>query len=172
MFPSVGSLFFIQWNGINPVCTSPPRISIKYRIPIKCPFGNDVLGNKKSKRDKKHCFQRTTKGLEVDGFILVHMTSVKHLGLLQFKKEISENRIETCFLELESLAGAIPGLLDITHGPYIGTEGLNENFSHGFIMTFADAASLEAYLPHPEHERVKGIVLPCIEKSLVFDFNG
>jgi hypothetical protein len=98
------------------------------------------------------------------------MTSVKHLGLLQFKKEISENHIETCFLELESLTGAIPGLLDITHGPYIGTEGLNEKFSHGFIMTFEDVAALEAYLPHPEHERVKSIVLPCVEKVIVFDF--
>ena len=100
------------------------------------------------------------------------MTSIKHLGLLQFKKEISESQIETCFLELDSLADAIPGLLEITHGPYIGTEGLNENFSHGFIMTFADQAALEAYLPHPEHEKVKAIVLPCIQKLIVFDFNA
>ncbi len=98
------------------------------------------------------------------------MKPIKHFGLFQFRPEVSEDQISACFLELESMAKKIPGLLNLHHGPYMGTEGLNENFSHGFIMTFEDKAALEAYLPHPEHEQVKNLVLPLLEKAIVFDF--
>ena len=69
------------------------------------------------------------------------------------------------------MVGKVPGLLDITHGPYDSSEGLNEGFTHGFIMTFESPAARDTYLPHPEHERVKEIVLPCLERVIVFDFN-
>ncbi|MCU0748536.1 MAG: Dabb family protein [Akkermansiaceae bacterium] len=37
-------------------------------------------------------------------------------------------------------------------------------------MSFDTAASRDAYLPHPEHERVRDIVVPCLERVVVFDF--
>jgi len=37
-------------------------------------------------------------------------------------------------------------------------------------MTFTDGAARDAYIPHPEHERVKAFVLPLVEETLVFDF--
>ena len=102
--------------------------------------------------------------------ILEPMQSVKHFGMFQFKEEVSQDQIAACFLELKSMEKKIPGLLDIHHGPYVGTEDLNEDFSHGFIMTFENEAALEDYLPHPEHERVKSLVVPLLEKLVVFDF--
>jgi hypothetical protein len=56
------------------------------------------------------------------------------------------------------------------HGPYESAEGLNDGFTHGFIMSFDTAANRDAYLPHPEHERVRDIVVPCLERVVVFDF--
>jgi len=98
------------------------------------------------------------------------MVPVKHFGLFQFKEEVSESQIESCFQEMNSMVGKVPGLLEVLHGPYMGSEGLNDGFSHGFIMTFDSVETLEAYLSHPEHERVKEIVLPCLERVIVFDF--
>lgn len=54
--------------------------------------------------------------------------------------------------------------------PYESPEGLNEDFTHGFIMTFDSAKSRDAYLPHPEHQRVADIVVPRLERVVVFDF--
>jgi hypothetical protein len=90
--------------------------------------------------------------------------------MFQFKEGITPAQIETCFAELVGMVGKIPGLLEIEHGPYESDEGLNEDFSHGFIMTFDSPESRDAYLPHPEHERVKDIVVPCLERVVVFDF--
>lgn len=95
---------------------------------------------------------------------------VRHFGVFQFKPEITPEQIDNCFAELRGMVGKIPGLLDIEHGPYQSDEGLNENFTHGFIMTFDSLESRDAYLPHPVHEAVKEVVVPCLERVVVFDF--
>jgi hypothetical protein len=81
------------------------------------------------------------------------MPKVKHYGVFQFKPEVSPAEIATCFREMAGMVGRIPELLDFTHGPYDSSEGLND------------------YLPHPEHERVRQIVVPCLARVIVFDFN-
>ena len=68
------------------------------------------------------------------------------------------------------MVGKIPALLSMQHGSYQSPEGLNDGFTHGFVMTFDTPQSRDAYLPHPEHERVKDIVVPNLERVLVFDF--
>ena len=37
-------------------------------------------------------------------------------------------------------------------------------------MTFDSLESRDAYLPHPIHEAVKDVVVPCLERVVVFDF--
>ena len=99
------------------------------------------------------------------------MPQVKHYGVFQFKKEITPEQIDVCFAELYSMVGKIPGLLDMIHGPYESDEGMNDGFTHGFIMTFESPESRDAYLPHPVHEQAKDVVVPCLERVIVFDFN-
>ncbi len=100
------------------------------------------------------------------------MSSVKHMGLFQFKDGVSGEQIEECFTELVGMVGQIPGLEEVIHGPYESDEGLNDGFTHGFIMTFTSAQARDDYLPHPVHERVKNIVLPRLERVVVFDFEA
>ena len=95
---------------------------------------------------------------------------VRHFGVFQFKPEITPEQIDNCFAEMKGMIGKIPGLLDMEHGPYQSDEGLNEDFTHGFIMTFDSFESRDAYLPHPVHEAVKDVVVPCLERVVVFDF--
>ncbi len=98
------------------------------------------------------------------------MPNVKHFGVFEFKPEVSHEQITACFRELAGMVGRIPGLLDFHSGPYKSDEGLNDGFTHGFIMTFESATARDAYLPDPEHERVKAIVVPCLARVTVFDF--
>ena len=99
------------------------------------------------------------------------MPQVKHYGVFEFKPEVSDSQIETCFQAMNGMVGKIPGLLDFNYGPYDSDEGLNDGFTHGFIMTFDSPASRDAYLPHPIHEEVKEVVVPCLHRFIVFDFN-
>lgn len=95
---------------------------------------------------------------------------VRHFGVFQFKTEITEVQIEECFSTMNAMVGQIPGLLDMEYGPYDGNEGMNEDFTHGFIMTFDSPESRDSYLPHPIHEKVKELVVPRLERVVVFDF--
>ena len=81
-----------------------------------------------------------------------------------------QDQIDECFEALKNMQGRIPGIVDFEHGPYQSGEGLNEGFTHGFIMTFDTPESRDAYLPHPIHEEVKDIVVPCLSRVVVFDF--
>jgi hypothetical protein len=95
---------------------------------------------------------------------------VRHFGVFQFHPEITPQQIDECFRELVGMVGKIPGLLSVEHGPYESDEGLNDGFTHGFIMTFENATCRDEYLPHPEHERVRAIVAPRLSRLVVFDF--
>jgi len=96
---------------------------------------------------------------------------VRHFGVFKFKSSVDESQIEDCFRTMKAMVGKIEGLLDMEYGPYNGDEGLNEDFTHGFVMTFDNPASRDAYLPHPIHEEVKAIVVPRLERVIVFDIN-
>lgn len=97
---------------------------------------------------------------------------VRHYGMFQFHPEVTPDQIDECFTEMFAMVGRIPGLLSMEHGPYDSPEGLNDGFTHGFVMTFDNGASRDAYLPHPEHERVKLIVVPRLARVVVFDFEN
>ena len=96
---------------------------------------------------------------------------VRHFGVFKFKEGISEDQIHESFQTMMSMVEQIPGLLKMEYGPYNGDEGLNEDFTHGFIMTFDTPESRDAYLPHPVHEKVKELVVPRLERVIVFDIN-
>ena len=95
---------------------------------------------------------------------------VRHYGIFKFNPTISEEQIAECFQTMKAMVEAIPGLLAMEYGPYNGNEGLNGDFTQGFIMTFDSPESRDAYLPHPLHMQVKALVVPRLEKVLVFDF--
>ena len=99
------------------------------------------------------------------------MPKVKHYGCFQFKEDVTPAQIDECFATMGDMVGKIPGLLDFNFGPYDSDEGLNEDFSHGFIMTFESPQARDEYLPHPIHEAVKDVVVPRLERVVVFDFN-
>ncbi|MGK6352848.1 Dabb family protein [Parapedobacter sp. DT-150] len=95
---------------------------------------------------------------------------VRHFGVFQFKKNIGEAQIAECFRTMKAMVGEIPGLLDMEYGPYSSPEGMNDGFTHGFLMTFDNESSRDSYLPHPIHGRAKNVVVPCLERVVVFDF--
>jgi len=95
---------------------------------------------------------------------------IKHIALIKFKEGTGPEYVDQVFEKLLELSESIDGIEDYVGGMNNSPEGLNQGFTHGFVMTFQDAASRDAYLAHPDHERVKTEVLPSIESIVVFDF--
>lgn len=99
---------------------------------------------------------------------------ITHVVLLRLQTDLPKTAVDGVFAELASLQGRIPGLSSFAGGPYSSPEGLNRGYTHGFVMTFQDARSRDAYLTHPEHEKVKEKVLGALEGGvggvIAFDF--
>lgn len=91
------------------------------------------------------------------------MPQVKHVVLLRFKREATAAQVAQVFAGLDGLRHKVPGLLDFSGGAYSSPEGLGRGFTHGFVMTFADPASRDRYLDHPDHEVVKQQALALLD---------
>ncbi len=94
---------------------------------------------------------------------------VRHFGVFEFHPHVTPEEIEECFAVMKQMVGRVEGLVSMEHGPYNGDEGLNDSFTHGFLMTFVNEAARDTYLPHPVHEEAKAIVVPRLKRVIVFD---
>jgi hypothetical protein len=99
------------------------------------------------------------------------MSKVYHMVLLKFPAAKTRRATEL-FVALEELCVRLPGFLTFAGGPYSSPEGLNQGYTHAFIMTFVDAAARDSYLVHPEHEKIKQTFIPDLEGIVAFDFEG
>lgn len=96
---------------------------------------------------------------------------LQHVVLVKVKPGTPRERIDAMFREIGTLPGLIPGIVGYSGGANNSPEGKAEGYTHGFVMTLADAAARDAYLPHPEHRRVAGDFLrPISDGVLVFDY--
>jgi len=95
---------------------------------------------------------------------------LRHVVLLKFMDDTTADQIaavERRFLELED---AIDVIEDLEGGADVSDRGLNQGFTHGFIVTFTDEAGLEAYLPHAAHQAFVAYMRPYLDEVLVIDF--
>jgi hypothetical protein len=100
------------------------------------------------------------------------MAQIQHMVLVKIKPEVTPEKITELFNQLAELQQLIPDITYFSGGPYSSSEGLNQGYTHGFLMTFESVDARDAYLPHPEHERVKATLLPCIDGVIAFDFEA
>src|SRR6266513_3170008 len=90
------------------------------------------------------------------------MKKIYHLVLVKFAPS-KAHRMADLTVALENLRKLLPGFLSCTGGPYSSPEGLNQGYTHGFVMTFPDAATRDRYLTHPDHDKIKQAFLPDLE---------
>ena len=94
---------------------------------------------------------------------------VEHILLLRWNDKTSLEAIDRAMAELRGLKEKIPGILDLTSGTNFSERA--KGFTHGMVFRFKDRAALEAYIMHPEHQRVVQTFLnPIRADTLVFDY--
>ena len=98
------------------------------------------------------------------------MGLVRHMVLCRFNGDTTTARIGELFGLIKSMKGKIPGIVGVEGGPYESPEGMNQGYTHGFLVTFESPADRDVYLPHPEHVIVRDALLPHVEAVVAFDF--
>ena len=99
---------------------------------------------------------------------------IRHIVLIKFKPEMSEQDISAVFAELHEIEGKLPGLLGISSGRSESPEQMERGYMHGFTADFKDWDGLQAYQDHPAHQAVgEKMVANAVSGKdgiLVFDF--
>ena len=63
----------------------------------------------------------------------------------------------------------VDGVLSVSSGPSISTEGKEGDFDWMLVVGFRDRDALAGYLPHPEHRPVAEHIGANSERVVVFD---
>ena len=94
---------------------------------------------------------------------------IEHIVLIRWKEGASQEAKDTAMVELRNLKGKIPGIVEVSSGVNFSERA--KGYTHGLVFRFKDRAAVEAYLPHPEHQKVVQTFLnPIREDTLVFDY--
>ena len=98
------------------------------------------------------------------------MAKVRHLGFFKFKPEVTQETLDESFESFLKMQEDIPGVIRIEYGEHNSEEGLDDGFTHSFLMTFESKEARDTYLTHPKHlERVE-IFQALLERVIVMDF--
>ena len=95
---------------------------------------------------------------------------LKHIVLFKFKKDADPKKVEGVVKEFAALKDKIDTIVDFEMGTNVSKENLSKGFTHAFVVTFADQAGIDAYLPHPAHQEFVKLLKPVIDDVLVIDY--
>lgn len=96
----------------------------------------------------------------------------RHIVMFKFKDSATAEQVQAVEKAFGELPSKIDTIVDYEWGTSESVEGKNDGFTHCFFVTFKDKAGLEVYIPHPDHVKFKEILLPILEKAMVFDYTA
>ena len=94
----------------------------------------------------------------------------RHVVTFKYGAGVPPNRIADITERFAALRDSIPGVTAFEHGVNNSPEGLNKDITHVYLLTFADAAARDAYLPHPAHQRFVELLDGAVEDVFVIDY--
>jgi quinol monooxygenase YgiN len=95
---------------------------------------------------------------------------LRHVVHFKFKPQADQTQVQKVVDEFAALRGKIPGIEALEYGTNVSPEGLDQGYTHCWILTFKNAADRDAYLVHPDHKTFVDLVKPLLEGALVVDF--
>lgn len=95
---------------------------------------------------------------------------IRHVVLLRFEDHAPPERRAELAHAFAALAGRIDVVQSIEWGTDVSPEGLQKGYTHCFVVTFADEAGRDAYLPHPAHQEFVARLKPWLADVLVVDY--
>ncbi|MGJ3448305.1 Dabb family protein [Enterobacter sp. PTB] len=95
---------------------------------------------------------------------------IRHILFITFIDEASVEQIlavRSAFLEIPD---RIEGVISVEWGINDSPEEKNAGYTHCVLMTFADEAARQRYLPHSAHDDLKAIFRPILQDIIVLDY--
>ncbi len=95
---------------------------------------------------------------------------LRHVVMFKFKDSTSTADIQKVEAAFRALPSKIKEIKSFEWGTNNSPEGLNNEFTHCFFLTFASEADRAVYLPHPDHKAFGAVLTPHLDKVMVLDY--
>lgn len=95
---------------------------------------------------------------------------LRHVVIFKFKESSSPEEIQKVVDAFRALPSKVPQVAEFEFGENNSPEGLNDGFTHCFLITFKTEEDRAQYLPHPAHQEFVGVLKPHLDKALVVDY--
>jgi len=95
---------------------------------------------------------------------------IRHIVLMQFKESVPEERVDELLSGFRSLAEEVAAVAGVEMGANTSLQGYDQGYTHGVLMTFECREDLERYLKDETHLDFVEVLMPELERCLVFDF--
>ncbi len=96
---------------------------------------------------------------------------LRHIVLFRFRPDAQPEAIQRIEAAFAALPNRIEQIQGFEWGRNNSPEGLDKGFTHAFVVSFADAAGRDAYLPHPAHRAFVDQLEPLLGDALVIDYD-
>ncbi|MEZ6061748.1 MAG: Dabb family protein [Planctomycetaceae bacterium] len=97
---------------------------------------------------------------------------LRHAVFFSFKDESSEEDVQSVVNAFRELPSKIDSIIDFEWGTNNSPEGLDDGFTHCFLLTFKDGAGRAEYLPHEAHKAFGDVLRPHMKDVFVIDYWG
>ncbi|MGI9471288.1 MAG: Dabb family protein [Rubripirellula sp.] len=98
---------------------------------------------------------------------------LRHAVFFSFKEDSSEADVQSVADAFAALPAKIEEITDFQWGTNNSPEGLDDGFTHCFLLTFKDAEGRAAYIPHPAHKgEFADVLRPHMKDVFVIDYWG
>ncbi len=98
---------------------------------------------------------------------------LRHAVFFSFKETSNEQQVQGVVDAFAALPQKIDAIIDFQSGTNNSPEGLDDGFTHCFLLTFQNEAGREIYLPHPAHTgEFASTLRPHLKNVFVIDYWG
>ena len=99
---------------------------------------------------------------------------IRHCVFVHYRADVPQSEKDGINADITALKALVPGFLTAEFGVNVSPEtGMDKGYSEGFILDFDGPASRDAYLVHPDHQKVGGRIVAAAEGGvagiIVFD---
>ena len=95
---------------------------------------------------------------------------VRHVVQFKFKKDVTSEQIQQVVDEFAKLPQKIRVIDTFEWGTNVSTEGLDQGYTHCWLLSFRSEKDRDFYLHHPDHEALAALAKPLLETAHVVDF--
>lgn len=95
---------------------------------------------------------------------------LRHVVLFAFRPEAAPGEVERVCAHFARLPQEIDLVRGFEWGTDVSPEGLQQGFTHCFLLDFAGESDRDAYLAHPAHRAFVEAAQPVLAGALVVDY--